>query len=253
MQFNAEVRARRPRRVMTKQTHVFPAECSARSCAREREPGSTRLELTVPETKAAPKVVPGYLELRGELQRRIAAFATRSCRWKPHLVRDAIRSGSAEARCSGTPNGHDLTRSPPAAKGSPSRAASSPATATCCFRRSAIASRRAGCTRTWGVSKVMRHHVETKPSSTNGAWPWASATAPASPSCRSAPCWLGRAQAAAGAGRNDCPFTGEKILLVPALNPDVALVHVQRCDAYGNAQIDGSSSWTLISPSPPTR
>jgi glutaconate CoA-transferase, subunit A len=37
----------------------------------------------------------------------------------------------------------------------------------------------------------------------------------------------------------DCPFTGEKILLVPALNPDVALIHVQRCDPYGNAQIDG--------------
>jgi glutaconate CoA-transferase subunit A len=37
----------------------------------------------------------------------------------------------------------------------------------------------------------------------------------------------------------DCPFTGEKLMLVPALNPDVALIHVQRCDAYGNAQIDG--------------
>jgi glutaconate CoA-transferase subunit A len=37
----------------------------------------------------------------------------------------------------------------------------------------------------------------------------------------------------------DCPFTGEKLVLVPALNPDVALIHVQRCDPYGNAQIDG--------------
>jgi glutaconate CoA-transferase, subunit A len=37
----------------------------------------------------------------------------------------------------------------------------------------------------------------------------------------------------------DCPFTGERLALVPALNPDVALIHVQRCDAYGNAQIDG--------------
>jgi glutaconate CoA-transferase, subunit A len=37
----------------------------------------------------------------------------------------------------------------------------------------------------------------------------------------------------------DCPFTGERLVLVPALNPDVALIHVQRCDAYGNAQIDG--------------
>jgi glutaconate CoA-transferase subunit A len=37
----------------------------------------------------------------------------------------------------------------------------------------------------------------------------------------------------------ECPFTGEPLLLVPALNPDVALIHVQRCDSYGNAQIDG--------------
>ncbi|GIX48484.1 MAG: hypothetical protein KatS3mg131_2695 [Candidatus Tectimicrobiota bacterium] len=36
-----------------------------------------------------------------------------------------------------------------------------------------------------------------------------------------------------------CPFTGELLLLVPALHPDVALIHVQRCDPYGNAQIDG--------------
>lgn len=36
-----------------------------------------------------------------------------------------------------------------------------------------------------------------------------------------------------------CPFTGEKLILVPALNPDVALIHVQRCDPYGNAQMDG--------------
>jgi glutaconate CoA-transferase subunit A len=36
-----------------------------------------------------------------------------------------------------------------------------------------------------------------------------------------------------------CPFTGEKVLLVPALNPDVALVHAHRADRLGNAQIDG--------------
>ena len=36
-----------------------------------------------------------------------------------------------------------------------------------------------------------------------------------------------------------CPFTGEKVMLLPAINPDVALIHVQRCDAYGNAQFDG--------------
>ena len=42
-----------------------------------------------------------------------------------------------------------------------------------------------------------------------------------------------------------CPFTGEKLVLVPALNPDVALIHVQRCDAYGNAQMDGLSFMDL--------
>ena len=44
----------------------------------------------------------------------------------------------------------------------------------------------------------------------------------------------------------ECPFTGDNLLLVPALNPDVALIHVQRCDEYGNAQIDAYSLWTLI-------
>jgi glutaconate CoA-transferase subunit A len=44
---------------------------------------------------------------------------------------------------------------------------------------------------------------------------------------------------AEGARTMECPFTGETLLLVPALNPDVALIHVQRCDAFGNAQIDG--------------
>lgn len=37
----------------------------------------------------------------------------------------------------------------------------------------------------------------------------------------------------------DCPFTGERLALVPALFPDVAIIHVHRADIYGNAQIDG--------------
>lgn len=36
-----------------------------------------------------------------------------------------------------------------------------------------------------------------------------------------------------------CPFTGQKLLAVPALNPDVAFIHVHRADVYGNSQIDG--------------
>ncbi|MFX1261064.1 MAG: CoA transferase subunit A [Promethearchaeota archaeon] len=37
----------------------------------------------------------------------------------------------------------------------------------------------------------------------------------------------------------DCPFTGEKICLVPSVKPDFSIVHVQRVDMTGNAQIDG--------------
>lgn len=36
-----------------------------------------------------------------------------------------------------------------------------------------------------------------------------------------------------------CPFTGEELTAVPALEPDVAVVHVQRADAAGNAQVWG--------------
>jgi glutaconate CoA-transferase, subunit A len=36
-----------------------------------------------------------------------------------------------------------------------------------------------------------------------------------------------------------CPFTGELVVAVPALVPDVALIHVQTVDPSGNAQIDG--------------
>lgn len=37
----------------------------------------------------------------------------------------------------------------------------------------------------------------------------------------------------------ECPFTGERLAAVPALNPDTAIIHVQRADREGNAQIWG--------------
>ncbi len=37
----------------------------------------------------------------------------------------------------------------------------------------------------------------------------------------------------------ECPYTGEKLALVPALNPHVAILHTQRCDPYGNVQSEG--------------
>jgi len=36
-----------------------------------------------------------------------------------------------------------------------------------------------------------------------------------------------------------CPYTGERLATVPALNPDVTIIHAQRADADGNTQIWG--------------
>ena len=36
-----------------------------------------------------------------------------------------------------------------------------------------------------------------------------------------------------------CPYTGEQLATVPALNPEVTIVHAQRADAEGNTQIWG--------------
>jgi acyl CoA:acetate/3-ketoacid CoA transferase alpha subunit len=37
----------------------------------------------------------------------------------------------------------------------------------------------------------------------------------------------------------DCPFTGEKVVLVPSVRPDFSIVHASRVDREGNVQIDG--------------
>jgi glutaconate CoA-transferase subunit A len=37
-----------------------------------------------------------------------------------------------------------------------------------------------------------------------------------------------------------CPFTGARLLAVGALRPDVTILHVQRCDAEGNAHLWGN-------------
>ncbi len=39
--------------------------------------------------------------------------------------------------------------------------------------------------------------------------------------------------------RITCPYTGKALATVPALNPDVTIVHAQRADAEGNAQVWG--------------
>ena len=39
----------------------------------------------------------------------------------------------------------------------------------------------------------------------------------------------------------ECPFTGEELMAVPALNPDVSIVHAQQADSKGNVAIWGIS------------
>lgn len=39
--------------------------------------------------------------------------------------------------------------------------------------------------------------------------------------------------------RISCPFTGEQLAAVPALNPDVAVIHAQKADRKGNVLISG--------------
>jgi glutaconate CoA-transferase subunit A len=39
----------------------------------------------------------------------------------------------------------------------------------------------------------------------------------------------------------DCPFTGEKLVALPALSPDVAAIHVHESDRFGNCRIGGTT------------
>jgi len=42
----------------------------------------------------------------------------------------------------------------------------------------------------------------------------------------------------------ECPFTGQKVALLPALILDVGLIHVHRADRYGNCQVEGISGFS---------
>src|SRR5919205_1492148 len=97
----------------------------------------------------------------------------------------------------------------------------------------------------WGVSRVMRHHVETGKARFE-EWSHMAVGMRFRAGAMGVPFMPTRSMLGSDVLKQrpeaieiPCPFTGEKVLLVPALNPDVALIHVQRCDPYGNAQIDG--------------
>ena len=96
----------------------------------------------------------------------------------------------------------------------------------------------------WGVSKIMRHYVETGAVALE-EWSHlalglrfraAAMGVPFLPSLT----MLGSDLVAVGGMKTVAdPYTGETLGAVPALFPEVAILHVHRADRFGNAQIDG--------------
>ncbi|RZI38245.1 CoA transferase subunit A, partial [Herbaspirillum sp. HC18] len=94
----------------------------------------------------------------------------------------------------------------------------------------------------WGVSKVMRHHTENKLANFE-EWSHMSMGLRYRAGAMGIPFIPSRSMMGSDVSAElgdkfktmQCPFTGETVVALPALNPDVALIHVQRCDPYGNA------------------
>jgi glutaconate CoA-transferase, subunit A len=96
----------------------------------------------------------------------------------------------------------------------------------------------------WGVSRILRHYVETGKVALE-EWSHlalglrfraAAMGVPFLPALT----MLGSDLVGVGGLKTvQDPYTGETLAAVPALFPDVALLHVHRADRFGNAQIDG--------------
>ena len=97
---------------------------------------------------------------------------------------------------------------------------------------------------TWGVSKIMRAYAEKDPS-TFEEWSLLGLSLRFRAGAMGIPCiptksMLGSGiETSAGMQRFTCPYSGENLLLVPAVFPDVAIIHSHVADKYGNAQIFG--------------
>ncbi len=95
-----------------------------------------------------------------------------------------------------------------------------------------------------GLSKAARMAIESGSIEmtewTNAALTWRYKAAAMGISFMPVRCMLGTdTQKYSAAVEMECPFTGSKYLAVPALYPDVGIIHVHRADVYGNCQIDG--------------
>ncbi|MFQ5790587.1 MAG: CoA transferase subunit A [Nitrospinota bacterium] len=97
----------------------------------------------------------------------------------------------------------------------------------------------------WGVSRIMRHFVESGKVKFE-EWSHMSIGMRYRAGALGLPFMPSRVMLGSDMARQvdnlkemTCPFTGDRLALLPALNPDVALIHVHRADPYGNAQFDG--------------
>ena len=96
----------------------------------------------------------------------------------------------------------------------------------------------------WGVSKIMRHHVESGKVAME-EWSHLAlglrfrAGAMGVPFLPSLTMLGSDLMAVGGMKTLEDPYTGATLAAVPALFPDVAILHVHRADRFGNCQIDG--------------
>ncbi|MBI2179772.1 MAG: CoA transferase subunit A [Deltaproteobacteria bacterium] len=98
---------------------------------------------------------------------------------------------------------------------------------------------------TWGVSRIMRQFVQSG-EATYEEWSHMSLGLRYRAAAMGVPFLPTRSMLGSDVYKQladikemQCPFTGDKLALVPALHPDVAIIHVQKADPYGNAQITG--------------
>jgi glutaconate CoA-transferase subunit A len=206
--------------------------------------------MTAAKGKTAARTAPTYLQLREELSRRDRSLREKvlSLEEAASFVRDADSVGIGGSTMSRTPmgmiwaliragrKGLTCSRSIMSSDGDLLLASGAcDHVVTSWFSQGIL----------WGVSKVMRHHVESGKAKFD-EWSHMAMGMRFRAGAMGIPFLPIRSMLGSDVRKLrpepieiDCPFTGEKILLVPALNPDVALIHVQRCDPYGNAQIDG--------------
>ncbi|MGH7339162.1 MAG: CoA transferase subunit A, partial [Candidatus Rokuibacteriota bacterium] len=96
----------------------------------------------------------------------------------------------------------------------------------------------------WGVSKIMRHYVESGKVALE-EWSHLAlglrfrAGAMGVPFLPSLTMLGSDLMSVGGMKTLEDPYTGATLAAVPALFPDVALLHVHRADRFGNCQIDG--------------